>query len=62
MVIMAGSSALSLKLGGVTTKHDFTFCLTIEPVRKTDSIDELSLSQNAVFGLVTRLRPAQSRF
>lgn len=46
----------------MTAEHDFTFCLTTEPVRKTDSVDGLSLSQDAVFGIVTRIRPAQSRF
>lgn len=46
----------------MTAEHDFTFCLTTEPVRKTDSVDGLSLSQDAVVGIATRLRPAQSRF
>jgi len=58
---MAGSSAWSVRLGGMTAEHDFTFCLTAEPVRKTDSMDGLSLSQDAVVGIATRLRPAQYR-
>jgi hypothetical protein len=62
MVIMAGSSAWSVRVGGVTAENDFTFYLTTEPVRKTDSVDGLSLSQDVVVGVVTRLRPAQSRF
>lgn len=62
MDIMAGSSAWSVGVGGVTAEHDFTFCLTTEPVRKTDSVDGSSLSHDTVVGIVTRLRPAQCRF
>jgi len=53
MVIMAGFSAWSVRVGGVTAEHDFTFCLTTEPVRKTGSLDRFSLSQDAVVGIVT---------
>jgi len=55
MVIMAGSSAWSVRAGGVTAEHDFTFCLTTEPVRKTDSVDGLSCSQDAVVGIAAGL-------
>jgi hypothetical protein len=62
MVIMAGFSAWSVRVGGVTAEHGFTICLTTEPVRKTGSLNGLSLSQDAIVGIVTRLTPAQSRF
>lgn len=62
MVIMAGSSAWSVMVGGLTSEHGFTVCSTAEPVRKTDSIDGLSLSQDAITCIATRLRPAQLRF
>jgi hypothetical protein len=62
MVIMARSSAWSVMVGGLKSEHGFIFCLTTESVRKTDSVDGLSLSQDAVICIVTRLRPTQSRF